>query len=222
MTAWSAKSWCARARQPGPECRCFASTLWLEAAIPQAATAGIGPGTPVEATVSAVSGRHFAGEVDLLLPQVDADSRTQRARVVLRNDEGLLAPGMFAELELRPEPGPRRPLVPTDALIATGDDVRVIVVADDGSFLPVRVRTGRSGGGRTEVLEGLAGGERVVTSGQFLIDSEASLSGALERLRSDADDPAHPAETGMTGMEMEGSKVDGDEPHDGHAPERRP
>lgn len=197
-------------------------TLWLEAAIPQAATAGIGPGTPVEATVSAVPGRRFAGEVDMLLPQVDADSRTQHARVVLRNDEGLLAPGMFAELALRPDTGPRRPLVPTDALIATGDDVRVIVMADDGSFQPVRVRTGRSGGGRTEILEGLAGGERVVTSGQFLIDSEASLSGALERLHPAGDDPALPAATGQDRMEMEDGEPGGDESHDGHAPERRP
>ena len=74
------------------------------------------------------------------------------------------------------------PLVPTEALIATGADSRVIVVGADGSFRPVRVRTGRSSGGRTEVVDGLKGGERVVTSGQFLIDSEASLSGALARL----------------------------------------
>jgi membrane fusion protein, copper/silver efflux system len=200
-------------------------TLWLEAAIPQAATAGIGPGTPVEATVSALPGHRFSGEVDMLLPQVDATSRTQRARVVLRNDEGLLAPGMFAELELRPETGSRRPLVPTDALIATGDDVRVIVMADNGSFLPVRVRIGRSGGGRTEILEGLSGGERIVTSGQFLIDSEASLSGALERLRPTADDSALPAAAGMDRMETEAGEIGGDESHDGHdgqAPERRP
>jgi len=60
----------------------------------------------------------------------------------------------------------------------------VIVQEADGSFRPVRVRTGRSGGGQTEILDGLKGGERVVVSGQFLIDSEASLSGALERLGS--------------------------------------
>jgi len=74
------------------------------------------------------------------------------------------------------------PLVPTEALIATGTDSRVIVQDADGGFRPVRVRTGRSGSGRTEILTGLKGGERVVVSGQFLIDSEASLSGMLERL----------------------------------------
>ncbi len=160
------------------------STLWLEAAIPQAGTAGIGPGTKVTATVSAVPGRNFEGEVETLLPQIDATSRTQRARIVLRNEDGLLVPGMFAELMLMPDGGASLPLIPSEALIATGSDSRVIVVAADGRFQPVRVRTGRSEGDRTEILAGLNGGERVVVSGQFLIDSEASLSGALERLDS--------------------------------------
>lgn len=157
-------------------------TLWLEAAIPQAAATGIGPGTRVEATVSAVPGQIFEGEVETLLPQIDLASRTQRARIVLRNEAGRLAPGMFAELALQSEGNGVVPLVPTEALIATGSDSRVIVAREAGRFEPVRVRTGRSGGGRTEILAGLKGGERIVVSGQFLIDSEASLSGALGRL----------------------------------------
>ncbi|WP_374358981.1 efflux RND transporter periplasmic adaptor subunit [Thermomonas sp.] len=161
-------------------------TLWLEAAIPQAGSAGIGPGTKVQATVTAVPGKTFDGEVEALLPQIDPTSRTQRARIVLRNEGGQLVAGMFAELTLQAGEGPAVPLVPTEALIATGTDSRVIVVGADGSFQPVRVRTGRTGGGRTEILTGLKGGERVVTSGQFLIDSEASLSGALQRLEAPA------------------------------------
>jgi Cu(I)/Ag(I) efflux system membrane fusion protein len=77
-------------------------------------------------------------------------------------------------------------LIPTDALVATGSDSRVIVVASDGSFEPVHVVIGRSAAGKTEILSGLKGGERIVTSGQFLIDSEASLTGALDRLTTDA------------------------------------
>ena len=160
------------------------ATLWLEAAIPQAGVADIRRGTPVEATVDAVPGETFGGEVETLLPQIDAPSRTQRARIVLRNPDGRLAPGMFAQLRLRPEGGRSIPLVPNEALIATGTDSRVIVVGEDGTFQPVRVQTGRSSSGKTEILAGLKGGERVVTSGQFLIDSEASLSGAMERLQS--------------------------------------
>lgn len=158
------------------------ATVWLEAAIPQADAARLRPGTPVEAIVSAVPGQTFAGEVETLLPQVDVASRTQQARIVLRNPDGVLASGMFAEVTIQPEGGAPVPLVPTEALIATGTDSRVIVQDTDGGFRPVRVRTGRSGGGRTEILAGLKGGERVVVSGQFLIDSEASLSGLLGRL----------------------------------------
>ena len=162
--------------------------VWLEAAIPQADRAGIAVGTPAVATVDAFPGEAFHGEVEALLPQVDRDSRTQQARIVLDNPAGLLAPGMFAEVTLQPAAAKAYPLVPSNALIGGGDEARVIVQAGDGSFEPVAVRAGRSGGGMTQILSGLEGGERVVASGQFLVDSEASLSGALERLDVAADD----------------------------------
>ena len=103
-------------------------------------------------------------------------------------------PGMFAELTLQSTGSEQVPLIPVDALIATGNDSRVIVMRSDGSFEPVRVRTGRSGGGRVEILEGLQGGEHIVTSGQFLIDSEASLSGALQRLGAPMLDASAPSD----------------------------
>lgn len=185
-------------------------TMWLEAAIPQAGVQGVGPGTSVTATVSAVPGRTFEGEVETLLPDIDATTRTQRARVVLRNEDGLLTPGMFAQLTLKPEAGNEVPLIPSEALITTGTDSRVIIVGPDGNFQPVRVTTGRSSGGRTEILAGLKGGEKIVTSGQFLIDSEASLSGALGRLEApeqeDGQSPA-PAQNAAPGATppMEGA-----------------
>lgn len=165
--------------------------VWLEAAIPQAGLAGIGVGTPAVATVDAFPGETFGGEVEALLPKVDRDSRTQEARIVLDNPAGLLAPGMFAQVTLQPIAAKAYPLVPTNALIGSGDEARVIVQADDGGFTPVAVHAGRSSGGMTEILSGLVGGERVVASGQFLIDSEASLSGALERLDAGATDDSH-------------------------------
>jgi len=157
-------------------------TVWLEAAVPQAAVTNITSGTPVMASVSAMPGRRFAGRVETLLPQLDPVSRTQRARIVLDNRDGLLAPGMFAEIELNPSSATEMPLVPTDALIGSGRGARVIVQMPEGHFRPIAVQAGRSGGGFTEILSGLKGGERVVASGQFLIDSEANLSGALDRL----------------------------------------
>ncbi|WP_345786056.1 efflux RND transporter periplasmic adaptor subunit [Tahibacter sp.] len=157
-------------------------TVWLDAAVPQSAVAHVRAGTPAQAIVAALPGRRFAGDVDALLPQVDPATRTQRARIVLRNPGGELAAGQFAEASLQPDADTPRPLVPSEALLATGSDGRVIVRDDDGRFRPLAVQTGRSGGGRTEILAGLRGGERVVVSGQFLIDSEANLSGALARL----------------------------------------
>jgi Cu(I)/Ag(I) efflux system membrane fusion protein len=157
-------------------------TLWLEAALPQSAAAGVAPGTPVTATVTGLSDHRFEGWVETVLPEVDEATRTRRVRIVLRNQGQVLAPGMFAEVTLKPDGGEPVPLVPSEAVIATGTDTRVITIGKDGRFRPVSVTTGRSVGGRTEILSGLAGGERVVTSGQFLIDSEANLSGALDRL----------------------------------------
>ena len=166
-------------------------TLWLEASVPQAALGTLRPGTSVQATVSAWPAERFAGQIQALLPQVDMASRTQRARIVLRNPQRRLVPGMFAEVLVQPDAEQALPVVPTEALIATGRDSRVIVQDPDGSFRPVRVSAGRSVQGRTQIVAGLAGGERVVVSGQFLLDSEASLSGALERLG--AAQPTRPA-----------------------------
>lgn len=157
-------------------------TVWLEAAVPQADTAGVRAGTPVQAHLSALPGEVFNGRIDTLLPSIDLANRTRRARIVLDNPHDRLAPGMFAQITLQPVIGAEVPLVPTDAVIGVGDQARVIVLGNQGRFQPMAVQTGRSSGGNTEILRGLKGGERVVASGQFLIDSEASLSGALERL----------------------------------------
>ena len=162
------------------------STVWVEAALPQAAAGTVRKGTPVVVAVDALPGRSFHGTVETLLPDVDAVTRTQRARIVLDNPDGVLSPGMFATVQLHPAQGEAAPVVPDDALIATGSQTRVIVAEGDGHFRAVLVRIGRAAGGYTEVLDGLAGGEKVVVSGQFLIDSEASLSGALERLNAPA------------------------------------
>jgi Cu(I)/Ag(I) efflux system membrane fusion protein len=157
--------------------------VWVNAAIPQAQSVGVHAGTPIVATVSAVPGKTFHGQVEKLLPLVDARTRTQRARIVLDNPDHALAPGMFATVRIAGRSGAPHPLVPSEAVIATGVHTRVIEALGDGEFKPIRVKTGRSADGMTVILAGLHGGERIVTSGQFLIDSEASLSGALTRIQ---------------------------------------
>ncbi len=173
-------------------------TVWLEAALPQAQSAGIVAGTPVQASVGALPGTIFHGRVEALLPDVDPMTRTQRARIVLDNPGHRLAPGMFAEVTFGgATSGSAHPLVPDEALISTGADTRVIVADGEGRFKPVAVRTGLSSDGMTEILAGLHGGEQVVISGQFLIDSEANLSGALQRLETAKPENAESARPGM-------------------------
>jgi Cu(I)/Ag(I) efflux system membrane fusion protein len=157
--------------------------VWIEAAVPERDAALVRRGTPVRATVRAHPGEYFAGEVESLLPAVDAATRTLTARIVLPNPGARLVPGMYAALELGPGPGAETALrVPTEAVIATGRRNVVIVATGAGRYRAQEVRIGREAGGESEVLEGLAEGDEVVLSGQFLIDSEASLRGALGRL----------------------------------------
>jgi membrane fusion protein, copper/silver efflux system len=132
----------------------------------------------------------LTGTLDAVLPEVDPTTRTQSVRVVVPNPDGRLAAGAFAEVELDSPDDAERVWIPSEALIQTGHESRVIVKQADGSFRPVRVATGRQVDERTEIVAGLVGGEAVVVSGQFLIDSEASLSGALSRLEP-APDTAH-------------------------------
>ena len=181
------------------------STVWVEVALPQAMAGTVSAGTSVTVRATALPGHVFRGRVQALLPEVDVTTRTQQARIVLANPGDALSPGMFVDVDLQPASGPPTPVVPDGAVIATGSVApRVIVAEGDGRFRPVSVRLGRSAGGYTEVLAGLAGGERVVVSGQFLIDSEASLSGALQRLKTG--EPAPAASIAMPGMPLPGPR----------------
>ena len=166
-------------------------SVWVEAALPTALTAEIAQGSAVQVFTDADASTPITGRIDALLPQVDASTRTQRARIELDNAEGRLSPGQFVQVALEPTTTDAI-LVPSEAIIADGMQTRVIVLRDE-HFVPVAVRTGRSAGGKTEVLSGLSPGERVVASGQFLIDSEANLTGALDRLGKAAPSPAAPS-----------------------------
>ena len=155
--------------------------MWVELAVPQARADDLRIGAVAQVTVDAFPGKTFSGRIEAVLPQVEATTRTRRVRVVVDNPDAQLAAGMFAEVALEPGGGEHAVLVPTAAIINDGVASRVLVRKGE-RFVPVAVRTGRAGAGLTEVLAGLSGGERVVVSGQFLIDSEANLSGALDRI----------------------------------------
>ncbi|MGE4305830.1 MAG: efflux RND transporter periplasmic adaptor subunit [Novosphingobium sp.] len=155
-------------------------TVWLNAAVPEAQAGVVRVGQSASATLAAFPGETFAGRITAILPTTQADSRTLTVRIELANRAGRLRPGMFAAVALGGG-GDQALLVPSEAVIHTGTRALVMLALADGRYRPAEVRTGREGGGKTEVLAGLAVGEKVVASGQFLLDSEASLTGIAAR-----------------------------------------
>ncbi len=155
-------------------------TVWLNAAVPEAQAGQVRIGQNATATLTAFPGEAFGGRVLAILPTAQADSRTLTVRIELANRQGRLRPGMFASVALGGEAKPAL-LVPSEAVIRTGTRTLVMLATEGGRYRPAKVRTGREGGGRTEILAGLSAGEKVVASGQFLLDSEASLTGVAAR-----------------------------------------
>ena len=157
-------------------------SVWLIAEVPEAQAGEIAIGMPVEVRTNAYPDRVFKGRIEALLPEVNVATRTVRARVVLSNPGGALKPGMFANATFRGAAAKPAVLVPSEAVIRTGKRSVVIVAAGEGRFAPVEVEVGREAGDQTSITKGLFAGQRVVTSGQFMIDSEASLKGVLARM----------------------------------------
>jgi Cu(I)/Ag(I) efflux system membrane fusion protein len=155
-------------------------TVWVNAAIPEAQAAGVLVGVTAKVTVTAFPDKTFTGRVTAILPQANLESRTLTARVEIANRGGRLRPGMFATVSL-PEHARSMVLVPSEAVIRTGTRNIVMLAEPGGRYRPAEVRVGSSAGGQTEILAGLAAGEKVVASGQFLIDSEANLSSVEAR-----------------------------------------
>ncbi|MBU1384998.1 MAG: efflux RND transporter periplasmic adaptor subunit [Alphaproteobacteria bacterium] len=156
------------------------STVWLNAAVPETLGGQLRVGRAVEVTLAAFPGERMTGRLIALLPEVASDSRTLTARIELRNPGGRLRPGMYGQITFGGSTTPAL-LVPSEAVIRTGQRNLVMLAAEGGRYQPAEVRVGREGGGQTEILAGLREGERVVASGQFLFDSEASLSGVEAR-----------------------------------------
>jgi membrane fusion protein, copper/silver efflux system len=155
-------------------------TVWLNAAVPEAQAGAVRIGQSVASTLTAFPGETFGGRVIAILPTAQADSRTLTVRIELANRGGRLRPGMFANVIFGSDAQPAL-LIPSEAVIRTGTRTIVMLAKDDGRYHPAEIRVGREGGGKTEILEGLIAGEKVVASGQFLLDSEASLTGIQVR-----------------------------------------
>jgi Cu(I)/Ag(I) efflux system membrane fusion protein len=158
-------------------------TVWINVEVPESLRGQVRSGDGVKAQTPALPGIVFDGKVSTVLPNVNLATRTLTARVELANPKARLVPGMFVAVQFA-NGGPQDVLrVPTEAVIETGTRRVVLLAQEGGKFRPVNVETGSEGGGQTEIRSGLAAGQRVVVSGQFLIDSEASLKATEERLQ---------------------------------------
>ena len=152
-------------------------TVWLDVAVPEAQAGAVRVGQSAEASLAAYPGEPVPGRVTALLPTLDAGARALRVRVELPNRERRLRPGMSAQVRLVSREGKPVLRVPTEAVIRTGRRALVIVAEAEGRYRPVEVVPGPESGNDTVILAGLDEGQRIVASGQFLIDSEASLQG---------------------------------------------
>ncbi|MEX2150135.1 MAG: efflux RND transporter periplasmic adaptor subunit [Steroidobacteraceae bacterium] len=159
-------------------------TVWVNAEIPEAQVATIG-GASVEAQATAWPGMAFHGRVASLLPEVDPETRTLPVRIVIENPGQKLVPGMFVTLDFIGDPGEPQLVVPSEAVIMTGARSVVVVARDGGGFDFADVTVGAEADGKTAILAGLREGQSIVLSGQFLIDSEASMQSTITRLESE-------------------------------------
>ena len=154
------------------------NSVWLTVAVPESAAGSIQTGQTVEARLAGFPQAVLHGTVSAILPQVTADSRTVSVRIELPNSEGRLRPGLTVQVRLQGATETTLQ-VPSEAVIRTGRRVLVMLAEEGGHYRPVEVQAGPESDGQTAVLKGLEEGQQVVTSGQFLLDSEASLKGIV-------------------------------------------
>ena len=181
------------------------SKLWIDVRIPAATGAGVRDGMLASYTVTGVPGRTYTGRVAYVYPTVGDQSRTLSARVLVRNDDGALKPGMFATVALA-SPGRRALTIPRAAVIETGERAVVLVDMGGGRLMPHDVELGATTPDLVEILAGLTAGQRVVTSAQYLLESESNLADVMRSMIG-MGSAAKSADTGMPGMDMGGTAV---------------
>jgi Cu(I)/Ag(I) efflux system membrane fusion protein len=159
------------------------SQVWVVADVPEREVGRIAEGQAAKVTLTAFPNERFEGTVLLIHPELDKATRTAKVRIGLPNPEGRIKANLFAEVEIETGGNDGDSVaVPQSAVIDSGERQVVIIEREQGLYEPRNVKLGRTGGGYTEIQSGLDAGERVVVSGNFLIDSESNLRASLEAL----------------------------------------
>ncbi|HWP66176.1 MAG TPA: efflux RND transporter periplasmic adaptor subunit, partial [Candidatus Limnocylindria bacterium] len=157
------------------------SRLWLDARVFEQDLPAVRLGQEATATLTALPGRVVTGEVIFIHPHVDDATRTAMVRLEVDNPTLVLRPGMYATVEIATELPEETLLVPREAVIDTGTRQVAFVAEGAGRFTPRKLTIGAESEGRVQVLSGLAAGEQVVTSGQFLLDAESRMREAIQK-----------------------------------------
>jgi len=161
------------------------SSVWLLVDVFERQSDWVAVGLPAEVRLGYLPGRVWAGEVEFVYPTIDPKTRTLQARLRFDNPDEALKPDMYANVRIYAGPKEDVLSIPREALIKTGKAQRVIVALPEGRFRAQEVIAGLESGDFVEIISGLNVGDKVVTSGQFLIDSEASLRASFSRMKGD-------------------------------------
>jgi Cu(I)/Ag(I) efflux system membrane fusion protein len=174
------------------------SRVWVLADVYESEVSWIQAGDPAVMKLAAIPGRVFHGRVGYIYPYAEAKTRTIKARLEFANDDLQLKPDMFADVTIHAQRKVDAVVIPAEAVVRSGEREQVYVVRAPGKFEPRTVRTGVSAQGLVQVLEGVQPGEEVVTSSEFLIDSESKLREATAKMlearpggQGDGHDPDH-------------------------------
>jgi len=155
------------------------STVWVEGEVFEQDIADVRVGQAVHADFAAIPGAHRMGRISYIYPTLDAQTRTERVRVVLGNRDGQLKPGMYATIRIAGTERSNVLTVPRSAVLATGERSIIFVRDSTGMLNPREVAVGGSNDDRIEILQGLSAGETIVSSATFLVDAESNLGTAL-------------------------------------------
>lgn len=156
--------------------------VWVYAEIYEYELPWVKQGDPVEMRLAGVPGRVFNGHLAFIYPYAEEKTRTIKVRLTFDNAEHLLKPDMFAEVTIYAGKQQNEVVIPSEAVIRSGTHNQVFIVRGAGKFEPREITTGLSSNGDVAVLEGIKAGEEVVTSAQFLIDSESKLNEATAKM----------------------------------------
>ncbi len=158
------------------------STVWVYADIYEYELPWIKTGDTVEMQLAGIPGRTFVGRLAYVYPYAEAKTRTVQVRLEFDNSDLMLKPDMYAEVTIQAQRQEQAVTIPAEAVVRSGERNQVFVVREAGKFEPREVKLGLTDQGRVQILEGVKAGETVVTSSQFLIDSESKLREATAKM----------------------------------------